>query len=183
GQDQRAWNHQASGPKSGGDGPVLHQGVPAGGRKGFDRRIWHLQGGSEKGQGRQEPQDRRQHHHSAQDGPCVQAGTTAPQGSQSREGSWSSGRSLMPQAPASAAQRKLFYSIGDVARHTGVRPHVLRYWESEFREIAPKKAPNGKRLYRERDIEAIETVKALLYGQKFTVEGARRALKKGRGGN
>jgi len=89
----------------------------------------------------------------------------------------------MPQAPASAAQRKLFYSIGDVARHTGVRPHVLRYWESEFREIAPKKAPNGKRLYRERDIEAIETVKALLYGQKFTVEGARRALKKGRGGN
>ena len=78
--------------------------------------------------------------------------------------------------------QKLFYSIGDVARHTGVRPHVLRYWESEFREISPKKASNGKRLYRDRDIEAIETVKALLYGQKFTVEGARRALKKGRAG-
>jgi DNA-binding transcriptional MerR regulator len=76
---------------------------------------------------------------------------------------------------------KLFYSIGDVARHTGVRPHVLRYWESEFREIAPKKAPNGKRLYRSRDIEAIQAVKALLYGRKFTVEGARRALRSGPG--
>ena len=86
----------------------------------------------------------------------------------------------MPSTVSQANPRKLFYSIGDVARHTGVRPHVLRYWESEFREISPKKAPNGKRLYRERDIEAIETVKALLYGQKFTVEGARRALKKGR---
>ena len=88
----------------------------------------------------------------------------------------------MPTTLSSASPRKLFYSIGDVAKHTGVRPHVLRYWESEFREISPKKAPNGKRLYRERDIEAIETVKALLYGQKFTVEGARRALKKGRAG-
>ena len=88
---------------------------------------------------------------------------------------------MTPATAPANLPRKLFYSIGDVARHTGVRPHVLRYWESEFREISPKKAPNGKRLYRSRDIEAIETVKALLYGQKFTVEGARRALRKGPG--
>lgn len=79
-------------------------------------------------------------------------------------------------------QKKLFYSIGDVSRATGVRPHVLRYWEAEFREISPKKASSGKRLYREKDIAAVQIVKELLYEQKFTVIGARKALKQGRGG-
>lgn len=80
-------------------------------------------------------------------------------------------------------KKKLFYSIGDVSRATGVRPHVLRYWEAEFREISPKKSSNGKRLYREKDIAAVQTVKQLLYEKKFTVVGARRALREGRGGN
>ncbi len=81
------------------------------------------------------------------------------------------------------AQKRLFYSIGDVSRATGVRPHVLRYWEAEFREISPKKSSNGKRLYREKDIAAVQIVKELLYEKKFTVVGARKALKQGREGS
>jgi DNA-binding transcriptional MerR regulator len=63
-----------------------------------------------------------------------------------------------------------------VSRITGVKPHVLRYWESEFSSLRPEKGPNDQRRYRASDIELIEQIKTLLYEEKFTIAGARRRL-------
>jgi DNA-binding transcriptional MerR regulator len=73
---------------------------------------------------------------------------------------------------------KLFFKIGEVARLTGVKQHVLRYWESEFSSIRPQKSKTNQRLYRRRDVEAVIAVKHLLYERKFTIEGAKKHLKK-----
>ncbi len=72
---------------------------------------------------------------------------------------------------------KLYYSISDVSKLTDVEAHVLRYWETEFSALSPRKNRSGKRLYREGDIELILRIKELLYNQRFTIEGARRKLK------
>lgn len=72
---------------------------------------------------------------------------------------------------------KLFFKIGEVAKLTGVKQHVLRYWESEFPSIRPQKSKTNQRLYRRRDVEAVIAVKHLLYERKFTIEGAKRHLK------
>jgi len=72
---------------------------------------------------------------------------------------------------------KLYYRIGEVSRLTGVKPYVLRYWESEFRWMAPQKSRSKQRLYRRRDIEMILLIKKLLYGQRFTIAGARKKLR------
>ncbi len=71
---------------------------------------------------------------------------------------------------------KLYFRIGEVSRLTGVRPHVLRYWETEFPMIAPKKSGRGQRLYRRKDVELILEIKRLLYEERYTIEGARRKL-------
>ena len=71
---------------------------------------------------------------------------------------------------------KLYYSIGEVSRITDIESHVLRYWETEFRELSPRKNRGGKRLYRENDIKTVMRIKELLYGQRFTIEGARKKL-------
>lgn len=71
---------------------------------------------------------------------------------------------------------KLFFRIGEVSRVTGVKQHVLRYWETEFPGISPKKASSGHRLYRRKDVELILEIKRLLYDQRFTIEGARKFL-------
>jgi len=76
----------------------------------------------------------------------------------------------------SLQEQKLFYRIREVSRITGVKPHVLRYWESEFPMLRPEKGPNDRRRYRQSDIELILRIKKLLYEDKFTVEGARRRL-------
>jgi DNA-binding transcriptional MerR regulator len=73
-------------------------------------------------------------------------------------------------------EKKLYYSIGDVTKITGVEQHVLRYWESEFRELRPRKNSSGKRLYRERDIEVLLAIKKLLYEDRYTTEGAQKRL-------
>lgn len=73
--------------------------------------------------------------------------------------------------------KKLYYSIGEVSDLTGVPAHVLRYWESEFAELRPKKGRSGNRTYQERDIEIIESIRNLLYEQKFTIAGARVRLR------
>lgn len=78
------------------------------------------------------------------------------------------------------AIRKLFYSIGEVSALTGVPSHVLRYWESEFAELKPRKGRSGNRTYQNKDIEIIERIRALLYEQKFTIAGARAYLKENR---
>ena len=71
---------------------------------------------------------------------------------------------------------KTYFKIGEVAKLTDLEPHVLRYWETEFRHISPEKSRSGQRLYRREHIERILEVKDLLYRQKFTIAGARRRL-------
>src|SRR5262247_2634745 len=71
---------------------------------------------------------------------------------------------------------KLFYRIGDVAEITGIKPHVLRYWESEFSGLHPRKNRAGQRLYERRDVELILEIKKLLYEQRYTISGAKKFL-------
>jgi len=75
------------------------------------------------------------------------------------------------------AQEKRYYRIGEVSRITGIKPYVLRYWESEFRWMAPQKSRSKQRLYRRRDIDMILLIKKLLYEQRFTIAGARKKLR------
>ncbi len=72
---------------------------------------------------------------------------------------------------------KLYYKIGEVAKFTGIKTHVLRYWETEFKSIRPNKSRSNQRLYRKRDIELILRLKDLLYNQGFTITGARKKLR------
>lgn len=72
---------------------------------------------------------------------------------------------------------KLYFKIGEVAKFTGLKTHVLRYWETEFSTIKPKKSRSNQRLYRKRDIEIILFLKDLLYNQGFTIAGARKKLR------
>lgn len=74
---------------------------------------------------------------------------------------------------------KLFFSIGEVCKLVNVEPYVLRFWESEFPRLKPGKGPNGRRMYRKRDIETVLTIKNLLYEQGFTIAGARKTLATG----
>lgn len=69
-----------------------------------------------------------------------------------------------------------FFSIGDVCQLTDLKPHVLRYWESQFRFLSPAKNRSGNRVYQRREIELIMLVKHLLYSEKFTIEGARNRI-------
>lgn len=72
---------------------------------------------------------------------------------------------------------KLFYSISEVSHITGIRPYVLRYWETEFKLLNPDKNLGGQRTYRKKDIEIILRIKKLLYEQKYTIEGAKKKLR------
>jgi DNA-binding transcriptional MerR regulator len=72
---------------------------------------------------------------------------------------------------------KLFFRIGEVSQLVGVEPYVLRYWESEFPGLSPKKSSTGQRMFRRKDVEMLLNIKELLYEKKFTIEGARKALK------
>ena len=72
--------------------------------------------------------------------------------------------------------RKLYYSISEVAEHTGLEAHVLRYWETEFEQLRPKKNRAGNRVYTERDIDTVERIQHLLREEKYTIEGARQVL-------
>jgi DNA-binding transcriptional MerR regulator len=69
-----------------------------------------------------------------------------------------------------------YFSIGDVCQLTDLKPHVLRYWESQFRFLHPVKNRSGNRVYQRREIELIMLVKHLLYTEKFTIEGARKRI-------
>ena len=71
---------------------------------------------------------------------------------------------------------KPFLKIGEVAKWVGVKPHVLRYWESEFPSLKPRKNPSGQRIYAKADIEAIVEIKNLLYNQRYTISGAKKML-------
>jgi len=71
---------------------------------------------------------------------------------------------------------RLYYSISEVSDLIGVKPHVLRYWETQFRMLRPKKGRGGARMYRKREIEVLFEIKQLLYDQRFTIAGARRRI-------
>ena len=74
---------------------------------------------------------------------------------------------------------KLYYRIGEVAGIVGVEPHVLRYWETEFRSVRPQKSAKGQRIYSRRDVETLLKVRELLYAHRFTIAGAKRKLREG----
>jgi DNA-binding transcriptional MerR regulator len=91
----------------------------------------------------------------------------------------------MDEFPASAGETvpaspqipdKLFFRIGEVSQIVGVEPYVLRYWESEFRGLSPKKSSSGQRMFRKKDVELLLRIRELLYDRKFTIEGARKVL-------
>jgi DNA-binding transcriptional MerR regulator len=71
---------------------------------------------------------------------------------------------------------KLYYRIGEVEEIAGVPAYVLRYWESEFKLLRPKKTPACQRLYRRRDLELVQRIKVLLYDERLTLEGAKKRL-------
>jgi len=77
-----------------------------------------------------------------------------------------------PQIP-----EKMFFRIGEVSRLVGVPSYVLRFWETEFPALSPKKSGRGHRLYRRKDVELFLQIKHLLYEKRFTIEGARQTLK------
>jgi DNA-binding transcriptional MerR regulator len=72
---------------------------------------------------------------------------------------------------------KPFFKIGDAARLVGVKPYVLRYWETEFRSLKPQKTRSQQRLYKRRDVELLLRIRHLLYDERFTIEGARARLR------
>ena len=72
---------------------------------------------------------------------------------------------------------KLYFRIGEVSAITGLAPYVLRFWETEFKKIRPKRTDAGQRLYRKKDVELILEIKNLLYRKRYTIQGARQHLK------
>ncbi len=75
-----------------------------------------------------------------------------------------------------------FYSIGEVCTLTDLKPHVLRYWESQFKVLSPAKNRSGNRVYARREVDLILLVKHLLYSEKYTIDGARQKLDEHRRG-
>ena len=71
---------------------------------------------------------------------------------------------------------KLFYKIGEVSKIVGVEPYVLRYWETEFTFLKPRKNRSGQRVYIKKDVELLLEIKRLLYQERYTIEGVRKRL-------
>lgn len=76
--------------------------------------------------------------------------------------------------------KKLYYSIGEVSRITRLEPYVLRFWETQFDELSPRKTSGNARKYQEADIELIQRIRYLLYEEEYTIPGARKKLKSDR---
>jgi DNA-binding transcriptional MerR regulator len=71
---------------------------------------------------------------------------------------------------------RMFYRIKEVCTITGLKPHVLRYWEQEFKDIKPVKSSKGQRLYKRKDLDTILAIKKLLYEKRYTIDGAKKYL-------
>src|SRR6266487_6887609 len=89
--------------------------------------------------------------------------------------SYESLRTTLPEIPD-----KLFFRIGEVCEIVGVEPYVLRFWETEFPNLAPEKSKSGHRVYKRRDIEMVLRIKELLYERGYTIAGARKQLSRSR---
>jgi DNA-binding transcriptional MerR regulator len=81
-----------------------------------------------------------------------------------------------PEPDSQEIPDKLYFRIGDVSKLAGIKPYVLRFWETEFPGLGPKKSGSGHRLYRRKDVELVLEIKRLLYEKRFTIEGARKFL-------
>ena len=79
-------------------------------------------------------------------------------------------------SPEKPQIKKLYYSISEVSKITGLKQYVLRYWETEFSQLKPPKNRAGNRTYRKKDIDIVHKIKDLLYKKKFTIEGARKQM-------
>lgn len=77
--------------------------------------------------------------------------------------------------------RKALYKLGEVCQLTDTQPYVLRFWESEFPQLAPRKSRTGQRLYRQKDVDLVLQIKRLLYEDGFTIASARKKLGLGGG--
>jgi DNA-binding transcriptional MerR regulator len=84
---------------------------------------------------------------------------------------------LVLESSQAVPSDKLYFKIGEVAKIVGVKPYVLRYWETEFKIIKPGKTRSRHRLYRRKDVDTLLRIKDLLHGQRFTIEGARKQLR------
>jgi DNA-binding transcriptional MerR regulator len=82
----------------------------------------------------------------------------------------------LPPSDGPEIPNKLYFRIGEVAKLAGIKPYVLRFWETEFPALGPKKSGTGHRLYRRKDVELVLEIKRLLYEKRFTIEGARKFL-------
>jgi len=82
--------------------------------------------------------------------------------------------------PSAAYPKKLFYRIQEVAEITGLKPYVLRYWETQFKQLSPEKDAGDQRRYRQSDIDLVLRIRELLYDQKYTIAGARQHIKRKR---
>jgi len=81
-----------------------------------------------------------------------------------------------PEQKAVELPDKMFYKIGEVSQILGLKPFVIRYWESEFKQLRPSKNETGQRVYRKKDILILQRIKELLYEELYTIPGARRRL-------
>ncbi len=83
---------------------------------------------------------------------------------------------MTPIRTESIEETRLYHSISEVSEMVGVKPHVLRYWETQFSMLRPRKNRAGNRMYRPEEIKLLLRIKDLLYGRRFTIAGARRRL-------
>src|SRR5215510_16231577 len=86
----------------------------------------------------------------------------------------------VPKAITKIIPDKLFFKIGEVCEIAELEPYVLRFWETEFPNLAPEKSGSGHRVYRKKDVEMVLKIKELLYSRGFTIAGAKKQLVKGR---
>src|ERR1700723_119733 len=107
---------------------------------------------------------------------CFPDGMDSRDRSHYDKGTLMSAHENLPVPPALEIPDKLYFRIGDVARLAGIKPYVLRFGETEFPGLGPKKSGTGHRLYRRKDVEMVLEIKRLLYEQRFTIEGARKFL-------
>lgn len=85
------------------------------------------------------------------------------------------------QAAGDSAETKVWWTLQEVCESTGLEPHVLRYWETEFPQLRPRKGSNGSRQYRDRDLALVERIRILLLEEKLTLQAARKRLVEDRG--
>ena len=93
---------------------------------------------------------------------------------------WSSEEFFVSPMESADIPDKLYFRTGEVAKLASIKPYVLRFWESEFPTLGPKKSDTGHRLYRRKDVEMVLEIKRLLYEKRFTIAGARQTLENSR---